>query len=42
MLLDRGDSNDRDRAQSMLADALEGYRAYGMLVHAARAQESLR
>ena len=39
MLLDRGDLNDRDRAQSMLADALQGYQTYGMLVHTARAQE---
>ena len=35
MLLDRANPDDRERARTMLVDALDGYRQLGMPVHAA-------
>lgn len=42
MLLDRGRTEDRDRAREMVSSALERYRRMGMPIHAAMAEELLR
>ena len=41
MLLDRGDPADRERARTMLVEALDDYRQLGMPLHVALAQALL-
>ena len=41
MLTDRANPNDHDRARTMLADALDGYRKLGMPLHEAKAEQLL-
>jgi hypothetical protein len=41
MLLDRGRPEDRDRGREMIEAALEDYKAFGMPLHIARAEEML-
>jgi hypothetical protein len=42
MLLDRGNADDHERAQTMLMEALDTYRTSGMPLHAAMVPALLR